>query len=201
MWSRRRGPRCIASTNGCGAGLKERGLIATEERTISALEKCDLTNAQKRDARFYSTDSQVVFNQRVQGAEAGSTGRLFGVLKGSVLIDVAGRLVSIPNGRLDRITVCRPVELPVATGDRLHLKANRKLASGGRVTNGELVTVRCVGEDGAVELEDGRVLDRSYREFLPGYAVTSYGSQGKTVDYVLFSDSTIKPATNAHNCT
>ena len=33
--------------------------------------------------------------------------------------------------------------------------------------------------------------------FLPGYAVTSYGSQGKTVDYVLFSDSTIKAATNA----
>jgi hypothetical protein len=40
-------------------------------------------------------------------------------------------------------------------------------------------------------------LDKSFREFLPGYAVTSYGSQGKTVDYVLFSDSTVKPATNA----
>jgi hypothetical protein len=40
-------------------------------------------------------------------------------------------------------------------------------------------------------------LDKSFREFLPGYAVTSYGSQGKTVDYVLFSDSTIKAATNA----
>jgi hypothetical protein len=40
-------------------------------------------------------------------------------------------------------------------------------------------------------------LDKSFREFLPGYAVTSYGSQGKTVDYVLFSDSTVKAATNA----
>ncbi len=29
-----------------------------------------------------------------------------------------------------------------------------------------------------------------------GFAITSYASQGKTVDYVLFSDSTIKPATN-----
>ena len=44
---------------------------------------------------------------------------------------------------------------------------------------------------------DGRILDSQFREFLPGYAVTSYGSQGKTVDYVLFSDSAIKPATNA----
>jgi len=46
-------------------------------------------------------------------------------------------------------------------------------------------------------LSDGRVLDASFREFLPGYAITSYGSQGKTVDYVLFSDSTVKAATNA----
>src|SRR5205807_6625081 len=77
------------------------------------------------------------------------------------------------------------------------LKANRKLASGSRVMNGELVTAKSVRPDGAVELTDGRVLDKSFREFLPGYAVTSYGSQGKTVDYVLFSDSTVKAATNA----
>src|SRR3989454_9596546 len=56
---------------------------------------------------------------------------------------------------------------------------------------------RRMGSDGGVELSDGRVMDKSFREFLPGYAVTSYGSQGKTVDYVLFSDSTIKAATNA----
>jgi len=98
---------------------------------------------------------------------------------------------------LDRITICQTRELAVAPGDRLHLKANRKLASGGRVTNGELVAVKAVRHDGAIELTDGRVLDSSFREFLPGYAVTSYGSQGKTVDYVLFSDSTIKAATNA----
>jgi hypothetical protein len=44
---------------------------------------------------------------------------------------------------------------------------------------------------------DGRILDKNFREFLSGYAVTSYGSQGKTVDYVLFSDSTIRAATNS----
>jgi hypothetical protein len=81
----------------------------------------------------------------------------------------------------------------VWSGNRGHLET----ASGGRVTNGELVTVKSVRADGGVELTDGRVLDKSFREFLPGYAVTSYGSQGKTVDYVLFSDSTVKPATNA----
>ena len=103
----------------------------------------------------------------------------------------------VSNKVLDKITVCLPREIPVAQGDKLHLKANRKLASGARVTNGELVTVKSVHADGKIEPADGRVLDKSFREFLPGYAVTSYGSQGKTVDYVLFSDSTIKAATNA----
>ena len=65
-----------------------------------------------------------------------------------------------------------------------------RLAGGSRTGNS-------VRSDGGVELSDGRVLDNGFREFLPGYAVTSYGSQGKTVDYVLFSDSTIKASTNA----
>jgi ATP-dependent exoDNAse (exonuclease V) alpha subunit len=82
-------------------------------------------------------------------------------------------------------------------GERLHLKANRKLAGGGRTINGELVTVKAVRPDSGIELADGRTLDKGFREFLPGYAVTSYGSQGKTVDHVLFSDSTVKAATNA----
>jgi hypothetical protein len=60
-----------------------------------------------------------------------------------------------------------------------------------------LVTVKTIRADGGIELIDGRVLEKGFREFLPGYAITSYGSQGKTVDHVLFSDSTIKAATNA----
>jgi len=139
----------------------------------------------------------IVFNQKVREAEPGATGKLAGILKSSVLVEVGGRFVTVSNKMLDRVAVCQLRELLIAEGDRLHLKANRKLACGGRVTNGELVTMKSVRTDGGIELTDGRVLDNSFREFLPGYAVTSYGSQGKTVDYVLFSDSTIKAATNA----
>src|SRR5208283_1644216 len=34
------------------------------------------------------------------------------------------------------------------------------------------------------------------RQLVRGYAVTSCAAQGKTVDYVLFSDSAVKAATN-----
>ena len=39
-------------------------------------------------------------------------------------------------------------------------------------------------------------MPRDYRQFVRGYAVTSYAAQGKTEDYVLFSDSAVKAATN-----
>jgi hypothetical protein len=161
------------------------------------LDRLDLTNAQKRDERYYPKDSVVVFNQKIRGAEPGVRGKMAGIVKAGVLVEVDGRLVTVSNKMLDRISVCQLRECAITIGDRLHLKANRRLTSGGRVTNGELVTVKSVRPDGAIELNDGRVLDSRFREFLPGYAVTSYGSQGKTVDYVLFSDSTIKAATNA----
>jgi len=177
--------------------LKGKGLLGAADSAVQALERIDLTNAQKRDERFYPPNAVIVFNQKVRDAEPGAKGKLAGILKSSVLVEVGGKFVTVSNRLLDRLTVCQARELSVANGDRLHLKANRKLAAGGRVTNGELVAVKSVRADGGVELTDGRVLDKSFREFLPGYAVTSYGSQGKTVDYVLFSDSTVKPATNA----
>ena len=177
--------------------LKGKGLLGVADSVVQALDKLDLTNAQKRDERFYPKDSVIIFNQKVRKAEPGTKGKLAGIVKAGVLVEVNGVFVTVANRLLDRITVCQTRELSLASGDRLHLKTNRKLAAGGRVTNGELVTVKSVRADEGVELTDGRVLDKSFREFLPGYAVTSYGSQGKTVDYVLFSDSTVKAATNA----
>ena len=177
--------------------LKAKGSLGANDAPVQILDRLDLTNAQKRDERFYPQDAVIVFNQKVREAEPGARGKLSGILKSGLLVEVGGRLVTVSNKMLDRISVCQSRAIAIAAGDRLHLKANRKLLSGGRVTNGELVAVKSVRADGGIELADGRVLDASFREFLPGYAVTSYGSQGKTVDYVLFSDSTIKAATNA----
>lgn len=177
--------------------LKAKGMIGANDSVVQALEKVDLTNAQKRDERFYPPEAIILFNQNVRHAEPGTQGKLAGIVKAGVLVEVGGKFITVQNRLLERITVCITREVSLAERDRLHLKANRKLSSGARVTNGELATVKSVRADGGVELTDGRVLDASYREFLPGYAVTSYGSQGKTVDYVLFSDSSIKAATNA----
>jgi hypothetical protein len=102
----------------------------------------------------------------------------------------------VPFKHLDKITVCQPKEFLLSIDDRLQLKANDKSQDDRKLANGELVTVKEIHADGRIALDDGRTLPKHYRQFVRGYAVTSYAAQGKTVDYVLFSDSAVKPATN-----
>ena len=176
--------------------LKSRGLLDAEEQTVTALEPVDLTAAQKRDCRFYDENSVVLLNRNAGGLKKGQTARLVDITRTGVVLESANVVRTIPFKFVDRLTVCERRKLPLAAGDRLQLKANAAAIDGRRVANGELVTVEKVLPNGRIKLRDGRTLDQNYRQFVRGFAITSYASQGKTVDYVLFSDSTVKPATN-----
>ena len=46
------------------AALKSRGLLGGEDQTVTALETVDLTDAQKRDGRFYKDNTVLVLNQQ-----------------------------------------------------------------------------------------------------------------------------------------
>jgi conjugative relaxase-like TrwC/TraI family protein len=177
--------------------LKTEGLIAEEERMVATLERIDLTDAQKRDSRFYDGETVLVLNRDAGGFKKGQIARFLGVSKNGVIVETDHKIGSIATKHLNRLTACRRKELALAIGDRLQLKANAAATDGRRLANGELVTVRAVNANSEITLDDGRVMPRDYRQFVHGYAVTSYASQGKTVDYVLFSDSAVKAATNA----
>ncbi|MFZ1072675.1 MAG: AAA family ATPase, partial [Verrucomicrobiia bacterium] len=177
-------------------GLKAQKLIGQAETAVTTLERQDLTDAQKRDKRFYQPDSVLVFNRPTAGFKSGSAGKLRGITDKHLLIEADNRIRPVPFKELDKITVCQPKELSLSTGDRLQLKANAQSQDGRRLANGELVTVKEIHQDGRIALNDGRVLAKNYRQFVRGYAVTSYAAQGKNVDYVLFSDSAVKAATN-----
>jgi hypothetical protein len=176
--------------------LKAKKLIGADETMVTALERQDLTDAQKRDKRFYQPDSMLVFNRPTAGFKSGSAGKLRGITDKHLLVEADNRIRPVPFKELDKITVCQPKGLLLSSGDRLQLKANAQSPDGRRLANGELVTVKGIHSDGRIALNDGRTLPREYRQFVRGYAVTSYAAQGKTVDYVLFSDSAVKAATN-----
>jgi ATP-dependent exoDNAse (exonuclease V) alpha subunit len=177
-------------------GLKDKGLIGADDSIITTLNRLNLTDAQKRDKRFYPDNAVIVFNQKTGSFKKGETGKLRLATSTHLLIEAQSGIRKVPFRFLEKITICEPVEIPLARGEQLQLKANAVLLGGQQLTNGELVTVGPVQADGRIVLKDGRVLPASYREFVRGYAITSYGSQGKTVENVLFSDSTVKAATN-----
>jgi conjugative relaxase-like TrwC/TraI family protein len=176
--------------------LKSRGLLGVEDRAVTALQAVDLTEAQKRDRRFYNEDTVVVLNRNAGGFQKGQVCRLVALTDRGLVLDGADKVRTVSFRFTDRLTVCQPRDLTLAAGDRLQLKANAKTRAGERVANGELVTVKKVAANGRIELTDGRVLEREYRQFVRGFAITSYASQGKTADHVLFSDSAVKAATN-----
>ena len=179
------------------AGLRRCGALTGADTSVTALEQIDLTAAQKADARHYPAESCIVFNREFRGCPRGSRGALVAVTPAGIAVEVDGRIKRVSRKFLDRITVCRPVPLAVCSGDKLQLKANGLAMRGERLANGEIVTVSAVLQDGSIRLDDGRTLPPDYRQFQRGYAVTSYGSQGKTVDHVLFADAADGAATNA----
>jgi hypothetical protein len=188
----------IHSINGhVRSRLKAASLLQGDEQMVSALEAIDLTAAQKQDPRYYPPDHLVVFNQARGKIARGAHGRMRLVTNVGVVVEVDGRIHLIKAKHADCLSVCRIRPLALCSGDRIQLKANGKATGGEPIANGEVVSVRQLAKDGSIDLSDGRTLPPSYRQFVHGYAVTSYGSQGKTVDHVLFSDSAAKAATNA----
>ena len=102
----------------------------------------------------------------------------------------------------DRLAVAVAREIEIAAGDRLQIKFNGRSVEGTRLNNGELVTVNEVGGDGSLVVEAGdgvrKTLAPTQRVLVRGFAVTSYGSQGKTVDTVIMADAGNRAATDAH---
>ena len=178
------------------AQLLTRKILGDSEESITALRQIDLTAAQKQDRRYYPKDHVVVFNRNVGRCQRGDIGRLYGFVKGGAVIGTGYSLHRLKDAQLDALNICRPQRLALSRGDRLQLKANATTSAGVKLANGEIVTVAKVTATGEIKLTDGRALPASYRQFVRGYAVTSYGSQGKTVDHVLFADSAIRAATN-----
>jgi len=169
--------------------------------TITAYRPVDLGEAQKRDPRFYEPGQHVFFLQRYGRFAKGELCEVAQATERGLVLVKAGRRSTLSYRYTNRIAVVAPEVMDLAVGDRLQLKFNGKSVEGAPLANGELVTVQRVRKNGALVVtgDDGRrkTLAPTQRLFVRGYAVTSYGSQGKTVDTVILADATTSGATDA----
>jgi hypothetical protein len=177
--------------------LRERKKLMGDEVEVNSLERVDLTQAQMRDPTHYPPGGVLVFNQDYRGIRRGQQGGLVGITPSGIALEIEGRVHRLPLSQTGRVTVCRARSLPLCAGDKLQLKANGAALDTRKLANGEVVTITSFDLSGRIVLADGRTLPSDYRQFQRGYAVTSYGSQGKTVDHVLFGDSGVRAASNA----
>jgi conjugative relaxase-like TrwC/TraI family protein len=179
--------------------LKEEGLLG-KDVPATLYEGRDLDSAQKQDARYYSPGDHVYFIRKYGRFQKGELVPVEAVDEKSITLLKDGKASAVSLKQAKHFVVARPYETNLAEGDRLQLKFNGRSVDGKQLLNGELVTVAKIFKNGHLSVVD----DRGIRKTLApnqrlanlGYAITSYGSQGKTVDTVLFSDSQNQAATN-----
>tara|TARA_R100000027_G_scaffold26373_1_gene19115 strand:+ start:1606 stop:2574 length:969 start_codon:yes stop_codon:yes gene_type:complete len=179
--------------------LKGEGELGKDTKLVF-YENRDLDNAQKRDVRFYEQDDYVYFIKKYGRFGKGELAKVEGASEQGLSLRKDGKVTTVGFKQSKHFVVARQRELELAPGDRLQMKFNGKSADGKYIVNGELVTVSRIAKNGKIAVVD----DRGQRKTLAptqrlanlGYAVTSYASQGKTVDTVLFSDSQNRAATN-----
>jgi conjugative relaxase-like TrwC/TraI family protein len=170
--------------------------------SLITYQPVDLDEAQKRDARFYQEGHHVGFIRGYGRFARGEVYPVIGANEKGVILEKNGIKSAMSYRYANRFVVAAAKEMEIAPGDRLQLKFNGKSTEGTRLNNGELVSVCEVAPDGSLVVEATKgarkTLAPSQRLLVRGYAVTSYGSQGKTVDTVLMSDAGNRAATDAN---
>lgn len=189
-----------AANDAIRAALRSGGQLA-DGATLTAFQPVDRDEAQRGDSRFYEQGHWAVFLKGYGRFTKGDLYEIAGADEHGVILVKDGRRSTMSYRYAGRFTVAKAVEMELSPGDRLQLKANGRSMEGAKLRNGELVTVERVEPSGTLVVADERgetkTLASSQRLFVRGYAVTSYSSQGKTVDTVIVADAGIRAATSA----
>ena len=145
------------------------------------------TTAEKSDVRNYAEGQMLEFNRAVKGVARHESLEVIGVENGKVVArNARGEEREFTAQQAKCFDVFERLPIEIAPHDKLLLTANRR-EPGFRATNGELVTVSRIDEQGRIHLQDRRALPENYKQFTHGYAVTAHRSQGKSVDAVVIS--------------
>ena len=165
------------------------------------LKQLDMTDAKKERAQYYPKDAVILLNRKIGNCKAGSVGSFVREAdNGSIIINVEGNEQKVTQAELANLTVCEKDIINLTAGDRIQLKANVRISDSNKLANGQIVEVVKEDEDGLLIVKDAYgkkfKLPDDFKMMKHGYAVSSYGSQGKTIDHILISDSMCKAATS-----
>jgi len=152
----------------------------------------DMTGTERTFANAYIPEEDIIRYNRVSkvyGFEVGDYARVTATnhFKNEITVQMEdGREVTYNPARLSGVNVYQERDRAFSEGDRIQFRAP---FAEHRIANGELGTIKeFKDEELTVTLESGREIGfegERFRHIDHGYAVTSYSSQGHTVDRVL----------------
>jgi conjugative relaxase-like TrwC/TraI family protein len=184
-----------------GGELEKTGEVA-QAQDLDCLVVRDLLKAEKNDAGSYAPGDEIIFNAAYGAHRKGEVSRVVRVLADGVFLAAqdGGKEKFIGFKNAERWSVVERQKLRIGCGTKVQLKANLRSREGRKGVNGEIVTVAKIRRDGALVVVDEqgehKTIEANQRLLNLGYCVTSYGSQGKTVDAVILADAGSKLATH-----
>ena len=198
--------------------LKASGRIGPEVE-ILGLRGVDSTKAEMGTSARYQAGEMLVAHSKGDNWAKGETLSFVREGRGNAIVarNESGKEFTISGRNLEKFQLAREEKISIGVGDKIQLRSNITIgievsktlrngervktfkADGRKLANGQIVEVVKIGENGELTIRTGDkeiMLPKGYRQFSHGYAVTSYGSQGATVDKVIIADSGSQGAAN-----
>jgi conjugative relaxase-like TrwC/TraI family protein len=178
--------------------LQEQGIVsAADHETRVLVLRQDMTGAERKFALSYVPQENIIrYNKgsKAFGINKGDYARVMNTAHADNELTVKlqdGREVTYNPKRLSGVSVYKEASRQFAVGDRIQFRAPFPEAN---VKNTELGTITNIADgDFTISLSADRVITLNPERFPHldhGYAVTSYSSQGKTMDRVLVNAET-----------
>ncbi|WP_303302808.1 MobF family relaxase [Flavivirga jejuensis] len=185
-------------------GLRQSKLIGKREKNFTVYENHHLTIAQKLDSRFYKKRQIIQARQNLPSSNGGiKKGSALAVKevknKHVIITDRQGRDHILPTHKAKDYDLYSAKETHLSKGDEIRIvNKNGFDEQGKRLESKTILKVTGFTKEGHIKTvkESAHrntefILNKDHGNFEYAYAITSYSSQGKTVDKVILS----QPAT------
>lgn len=183
--------------------LKKEGLIGKREIVARKLANTNMTEAEKSDYRLYKKGQVIQFNQNMKGVKRGSAWTVENVDETNIHINNGNEQISVPVTASKKFDVFEDKEIALSLGDKVQITKNGFDKHRTRLDNGQALQVKSVSKkDGIVLInpvsKNLYYLDKDFGHISHAHCITSYASQGKTVDEVfIHQPAATFPATDA----
>jgi ATP-dependent exoDNAse (exonuclease V) alpha subunit len=183
----------VAVSEAVRAELRNEGMIGKKEISTFRYMNLNYTESEKSDYRTFQVDQIVQFHQNVKGIKRGSLWHVAEIADREVYImDNIGKRISLPKNKAKDYSVYAMKPLALSKGDKVRITQNGFDEKKKRLNNGMTLDVVSINKAGKLVLRNKEskttyTVGEDFGHINHAYCLTSYASQGKTVDEVFIS--------------